>query len=447
MKKRLLTLGAIVCIALVPCFVRAAEMGKMKYESFEQPDDCGACHTEIYEEWRQSLMSQSFTHQWDEVEYFKLALPHALKLEKVSGVKAGCIACHGPLAFLSGDIPPKPVKDGTRANEGVSCEICHNITGTSEAVPFNFSYNISPGNTKQGPRRDAKPESHEVNFSEFTRSPELCATCHDEQSPYGAWVKATYREWKAGPYAREGTRCQDCHMYDAPGKAAEMGPERKDIAHHVFHGSHFENKLAGAVDLALYSTKTTLSPGGALDVRAELFNGKAGHFVPSGSMEERMLWLEVWAVDAAAKRHHVPVQPKGFKGEEFTIADSGAVTYQDFGEIMGLKDYKGLSRDGNVPAGARIFRRPFFNPKGEMTVCQWYTAENTGVDYRIGPRETRTENYSWSLPKDVAKGPLTVEARLYYSQIPSSVGEFFKLEKSEYAPILVNSNRLRFEVK
>ena len=149
MKKRLLIVGAIACLALVPYFVRAAEMGKLKYEAFEAPDDCGMCHTEIHQEWRQSLMSQSFTHPWDEVEYFKLALPHALKLEKVSEVKGGCIACHGPLAFLSGDIPPKPVKEGTRANEGVSCEVCHGITGTSEAVPFNFSYNISPGNIKQ----------------------------------------------------------------------------------------------------------------------------------------------------------------------------------------------------------------------------------------------------------------------------------------------------------
>jgi hypothetical protein len=29
---------------------------------------------------------------------------------------------------------------------------------------------------------------------------------------------------------------------------------------------------------------------------------------------------------------------------------------------MGMKDFTELSRDGNVPDGARIFRRPFFNP-------------------------------------------------------------------------------------
>jgi hypothetical protein len=141
------------------------------------------------------------------------------------------------------------------------------------------------------------------------------------------------------------------------------------------------------------------------------------------------------------------VQPKGFKGEEYTVADSKAMAYQDIGEIMDLANFKGLKRDGNVPDGSRIFRRPFFNPKGEMTVAQWYTAKNDVVDYRIGPRETKIEHFKLELPKDVAKGQATVTARLLYSQIPSSVGEFFKLSKEEYAPILVNEARVMVNVK
>jgi len=445
--KRLLPVMAVSAVVAAPLFAGAAEMGKFKYDDFQKPTDCGMCHTEIYQEWKQAMMSQSFTHEWDEVEYFKLALPHSQKLEKVSGVKAGCIACHGPLAFLSGDIPPKPVKAGTRANEGVSCEICHNITGSTEQTPFNFSFVIQPGDVKQGPRRDVKSPGHGVNFSEFTRSPELCATCHDEQSPYGAWVKETYREWKAGPYSKEGVRCQDCHMYRAPGVPGMGGQERPDMAHHTFHGSHFPSKLAGAIDLALYAEEDEVSPGKGLTVRSELFNGKAGHYVPSGSTEERMLWLEVWLTDAKGKRYALKVQPKGFKGEEYTVADSKAMAYQDIGEIMDLANFKGLKRDGNVPDGSRIFRRPFFNPKGEMTVAQWYTAKNDVVDYRIGPRETKIEHFKLELPKDVAKGQATVTARLLYSQIPSSVGGFFKLSKEEYAPILVNEARVMVNVK
>ena len=43
----------------------------------------------------QAMMSQSFTHHWDEIEYFELAVPHAAREPKVAGVKAGCNGCHG----------------------------------------------------------------------------------------------------------------------------------------------------------------------------------------------------------------------------------------------------------------------------------------------------------------------------------------------------------------
>jgi hypothetical protein len=393
------------------------------------------------------MMSQSYTHEWDETEYFKLALPHALKLEKVSGVKAGCIACHGPLAFLTGDIPPKPVAAETRVNEGVSCEICHNITGSSVEEPFNFSYVIKPDDVKMSPRKGTETEHHGVQYSAFLRSPELCATCHDEQSPYGAWVKETYREWKAGPYAAQGVRCQDCHMYRAPGRNASGGTVHPDIAHHAFHGSHVPSKLAGAVDLALYASKEYVWPGDEIKLKAVLFNGKAGHCVPSGSSEERMLWLEVWAHTPDGKKYHLPVQPGGFDGEEYTVADSSAVAYQAMGEIMEVDGFKGLKRDGEVPDGARIFRRPFFDPQGRMTICQWYTATNTRVDYRIKPRETKIEQFTWTVPAGTKPGTLTIRARLLYSQVPSSVGMYLKLPRDEYRPILVNEAEIALPVE
>ena len=430
-----MVMAAIFALTTV---VRAADMGKYHYKDFKKPKRCGMCHREIYQEWSQSLMAKSFTHSWDDVEYFKLALPHAQKLAKVAGVKAGCIACHSPLAFLSGDIPPKSPSANTRANEGVSCEVCHNITGTTKEAPFNFSYTIEPNGVKEGPRKDAKAP-HGTHYSAFLKSPEMCATCHDEASPYGAWVKSTYREWKEGPYAKEGVRCQDCHMYYAPGKSTRSGKKRENIAHHTFHGAHFKSKLAGAVDIAIYPKKTSVKPGSEAKFRIELFNGKVGHYIPSGSTEERMLWLEVWATDSSGKRFSIPVTPKGFEGEEYTIADSKAYAYQAMGEIMGIKGFKGVKRDGDVPDGTRIFRKPFLDPKGRQTICQWYTAKNTLVDYRIGPRETKVENYRWKIPANVTPGPVTITATLYYSLVPSSVGEFLKLPKSEYAPMKVNS--------
>jgi len=73
----------------------------------------------------------------------------------------------------------------------------HFAAGISPRSWFDISavisrYYLKPDRVKQGPRADAKSPAHGVRYSEFTRSPELCATCHDEQSPYGAWVKTTY---------------------------------------------------------------------------------------------------------------------------------------------------------------------------------------------------------------------------------------------------------------
>ncbi len=168
--------------------------------------------------------------------------------------------------------------------------------------------------------------------------------------------------------------------------------------------------------------------------------------IPSGSSEERMLWLEVWAIDKNGKSYPLMVDKKGFPGEEYTIADPNAIEYQAMGEIMKLKDFKGLKRDGDIPAGSRIFRKPFFDPKGRMTICQWFTKDNTKVDYRIGPRETKIESYTWLIPEDIAKGELTIKANLLYSQVPSSVGKFLGLPEDEYAPILVNSETLVLKI-
>jgi hypothetical protein len=113
---------------------------------------------------------------------------------------------------------------------------------------------------------------------------------------------------------------------------------------------------------------------------------------------------------------------------------------------MEIEGFTGLRRDGDVPDGARIYRRPFFDPQGRMTICQWYTAQNTLVDYRIGPRETKIEEYSWEVPEDAGSGKLMVRARLLFSQVPSSVGRFLELPEDEFTPILVNEATLELDV-
>lgn len=410
---------------------------KKSYDLFETPRRCAQCHKEIFTEWRQAMMSQAYTHHWDEIEYFKLAIPQAEKDPKVAEIKAGCNGCHAPSSFFIGDVPPPLPSANSRANESVFCDVCHTISAFQGDTPFNFNYILNPGKVKFGPRQGAVSPHHDTKYSEFVQSPDFCGTCHNEKNPYGLWVKSTHLEYKEGPYSKQGVRCQDCHMWHAPGRSADMGEALPNMAHHNFPGGHVPAKIRGAIEMKVYADAEELSPGDKTVISVHLYNAKAGHKIPTGSVEDRQLWLEVYAVDAKGARYKLPVDKKGFKGEEYTIT-SNELAYQDMGDMMmGLPDFKGVKRD-DIEEGQRIFRMPYFDPKGRLTIGQWNTA-SLGVDYRIGPRETKIETYTWTLPQTLPEGKLRIEAKLNYRLLVKSVAEFLKVPADEYEIKEMNS--------
>jgi hypothetical protein len=277
---------------------------------------------------------------------------------------------------------------------------------------------------------------------------ELCGTCHNEKDPWGLWVKATHLEWKESPWAKGGIVCQDCHMPPAAGNSApEMGgADHPDVRQHLFHGAHDPGKLAGAVEVRIHPSELEAKPGSEIRLTATVVNAKAGHMIPSGSAEERVVWLHVEAVDSKGKRHHLAVDPKGFEGESYTIASASTLAYQDIGDIQELDGFKGLKRDGDVPEGDRIFRLPYLDPQGRMTVAQWNTAA-FGPDYRLAPLKAKNETFTWKLPKGIAPGPVTVEASVYYSRLVSSVAEFLGVPDDEVKPELMARHTTSFTVK
>lgn len=424
----------------------AAGEGSFPYDRFDDTETCAECHSEIARQHARSLMAQSFTHKWDETEYFELALPHALKEEKVAGVKAGCNGCHAPLAFLAGDIPPSHPADDTRANEGVSCDVCHSITGFDGDVPFNFNYIMEPGDVEQGTRPGRESDGHDIAVNDFLASAEFCGICHNEQDPFGMWVKATHLEWRDGPYAKEGIVCQDCHMPRADGRLTDDGDVVEGVRRHTFHGVHFPEKLAGAVEVLVYPRSESVAAGGKIVFDATVMNAKAGHMIPSGSAEERVVWMHVEATDSKGRTYHLPVDRKGFDGEEWTIADDKAMAYQDIADIRGLSNFAGLSRDGDVPAGDRIYRMPYLDPKGRMTIAQWNTA-SFGPDYRLPPLQARGETFTWQVPANVAKGPVKVTATVYMTMVVSSVVDYMKTPASEKEPMAMGTTEVTLLVK
>jgi len=418
--------------------------GKHSYRDFEEAKKCRACHPGIYEQWSQSMMAQAFTHHWDEIEYFDLAVPHAEKKTELTEAVDGCNGCHTPLAYMAGDLPPPRPEKNSRANESVSCEVCHLIQGTKEDTPFNFSYIIEPGNTKQSSRGKGNDSpAHKIVSNDFFRTTEFCGICHNEKSPFDVWVKSTQLEWKDGPYAEEGVRCQDCHMPEAEYQTALMGQKYDDARLHLFHGAHDPGKVRGTVELRIQPDIREAEPGEKVVFTVALFNQKTGHKFPTGSVEDRILWLHVEAVDAKGNIYHLPVDKKSFEGEEYTIA-ADILAYQDMGFPLGIADFEGVQRDG-IPLGNRIFRMPYFDPEGRMTIMQWNTA-SLGVDYRIGPRETKIETFSFSLPWNVAPGTLEVKAVLNYQLLVKPVADFLNVPDEESEILVVNEHSTKIQV-
>jgi hypothetical protein len=417
-------------------------LGTRSYDQYEKPAVCASCHVDFYQQWTQAMMSQAYTHHWDEIEYFELAVPHAEKDEKVAEVKAGCNGCHTPMAFLAGDVPPPRPEENSRANESVSCDVCHTIAGFKGETPHNFNYISSPGRTKYGPKQGLSSPHHDTEYLEFITQPDFCGTCHNEMSPYGVWVKSTHLEWREGPYAKEGVRCHQCHMPAARGRNAKMAREDL-VAQHLFHGAHDPGKLAGAVELRMHPEEREVEIDGTAVLKVQLFNAKAGHKIPTGSVEDRIVWLHVTAMDSEGHTYHLPVMPQGFEGEEYTIA-ADVLAYQDLGLPLGIADFAGLPRDG-VPVGDRIFRMPYFDPQGRMTIMQWNT-KSQGVDYRLPPRQTRIETFVWEMPDDIAPGKVTFEAVLNYQKLVAPVADYLKVPQDEKQVVVINRAHTWIEV-
>ncbi len=133
-------------------------LGSRKYDDYERPQACATCHVDIARQHEQAMMSQAYTHHWDEIEYFELAVPHAAKEPKVAG-RQGRVQRLPRAARLPGRRRAAAAPGGrdSRANESVSCDLCHTITGFVGDTPFNFNWISEPGKREAGhPRRASR---------------------------------------------------------------------------------------------------------------------------------------------------------------------------------------------------------------------------------------------------------------------------------------------------
>jgi hypothetical protein len=80
-----------------------------------------------------------------------------------------------------------------------------------------------------------------------------------------------------------------------------------------------------------------------------------------------------------------------------------------------------------------------------MTIMQWNT-RSFGVDYRIGPRETKVERFTFKVPYEAAPGEMKVKAVLNYQLLVKPVADFLKVPSEESEIMMVNEHFTKVEI-
>lgn len=395
---------------------------------FTPPSVCRECHEKQHGEWSGSVHNLAFRDPVYQGELNKAAKAVGHEITRQ------CEGCHSPVGMVTGEIrKPGNAGLGEMALAGVSCDVCHSISGvthwqTPSHEPENGSFILTPGVDTAGgqqlikrgpikPHKECGGGFHECAESGLHLQADLCASCHqvyhyDAHFP----LEATYIEWKHGPYAQKNILCQDCHMVDIQAfrRSADefRKPDRKEYRHY-FNGANYllAYLAAGAAkksgdteqaarlilqyEMAVERLKSAgdmeLSPvyrGGKLaEVRVRVMNIRAGHNLPTSLTNVRQMWLEITAKDEAGK----------------TLMSSGEV-----------------AADGTLPENTRIMNSDGMGDSFHFAVDPWVVTAFSRHD-TIPPRGYKDVYYGVAAPAGVKV--LTVEARLRYRQADQKVAE------------------------
>ena len=406
------------------------------YHYFDNPQVCSGCHWDRFNRWNVSQHSKAYTGDFFQKQFFELVLPSLSFDKKIADVHVGCIGCHAPTSFLSNDMIPQKAEvsdnhwkrgtgNKTRADRGVFCDFCHTLDGFENDPPFNFDY-ISAATEEIDPKRaDLEfPWSpyHETKRSEIFEDVGICATCHNELNPFGVWVKATELEYSETVYPEKYIVCQDCHMQPMAGKPAKMGPPREENHDHWFGGG-FKEFVEGAARIKIAVTNTEITPGTTISFKIIVEDIATGHKFPTGSVEERDVWLHVTACDEKGNEiAHIKIPPNpADPNDTYFITSNEQVAYPSHSRLS-----KPFERDA-LPEGDRLYHSAFIDSDGNFTYAQWMAVKE--IENRLDPLEIREENYTWKVPDTIAGNEVYLKAVLNYKRMPDSFADYLKIDR------------------
>lgn len=416
------------------------------YHYFEDSETCLGCHVEKYEGLELSQHSRSFTGDFFQKQLNDIVIPSETYNDKVKGASKDCIGCHSPTAFLAHDYKPTPARfpenmwkqskqKKTMAERGVNCDFCHTVGGFENFIPFNHDY-ISDAteavDPKYGDLEFPWSPHHETKTSDFFEAPPICATCHNEQNPYGVWVKATEHEYTESVFPQKQISCQVCHMQHMGGKPTKMGINRPHNTDHWFGGG-FANFVEGAARVKI-DMKTAKLDNNKLTFNIEVQAVATGHKFPTGSVEQRDVWLHVTLVDKEGKELlHIPV-PKNPNdpNDQYFITSNEKIAYTSHSDLS-----EPIVRDA-LPEGDRVYHSAFLDDKGKFTYAQWFAVSE--IENRLNPLEIRSENYSIAIPDGINIKETLIKAQLNYRRMPDSFADYLQIDRR---PVLEVARDLR----
>jgi hypothetical protein len=393
-----------------------------------------------------------------------------------------CLRCHLPRGWLDGRSVPTDGSAMLETDEsGVACDLCHRLVDPfydpaenppadsailadllNPATNFgNGMYTIDPTGARRGPFVDAD-SGHPVLVSPFHREAALCGTCHDVSNPAfendgsGNFVpnafdapaadfsphtllpvERTYSEWfysafntPEGVYAPQfgGNKdnvaiCQDCHMRDVTGQAANFGspPVRDDLPLHdmtggstwlpgLLAGLHPDKVDANAMQAGIDRARYLLQNAAELDLAIEgpmlkvTITNNCGHKLPTGYPEGRRTWINVkfyddsnslvsesgaYDVNTGVLSHDPEAKIYEVKPglDAITAPLAGEPNGPSFHFVLNNKVYK----DNRIPP--RGFTNAAYESFGGQPVSHAYADAQYWDDtyYTIPPAATRTE--------------------------------------------------------
>ena len=402
-------------------------------DQFISPDTCSGCHSEIFEQWENSM--HNLAHK-DPVylrvaQFLRKGLTDAGEIEEAES----CVKCHTPVGYVTG-FPKKLTDDLSKtaeiATQGIQCDYCHSVESVKKM--YNNGLVLKPGQgedepgIKYGPFDDSTPDFHEAKFSRLHTESEICGTCHDvKHVAFGTDIETTYTEWKNGPYNSEDPKkkitCQGCHMYqrpdvpatgstkrpENPGAATDYSDERPHIFTHYFVGANSsvpaefggKGKTRMAVERLENAATLSVDTSGISQKKlaVTVTNVGAGHSIPTGVSDLRQVWLEVIIQDKAHK----------------TSFQAGI-----------------LNDRHELPKDAVIFRTVFGDGKGNP-VINIANAKQILTDNRIKAKQSVTEIID--LPVVPEKESLVI-VRLLYRGMPQKILNLIPGKPIEPLPIV-----------